>query len=107
MAESTTIGAIKIAERYAEKLREKINIHKMVLFGSHIKQTSTYESDIDIAIVSPDFTGKIEQDFLLAMKICRQVDLRIEPHPYLPEDFETDAFAQKIIKEGIEIDLLG
>jgi predicted nucleotidyltransferase len=40
-------------------LRSKgLNISKIILFGSHARETATEESDIDIVIVSKDFKGK-------------------------------------------------
>ena len=103
MSEITNNNAIEIVKLYAEKLGQKIKINKIILFGSYAKNIQNKDSDIDIAIISSDFSGNIDQDFLLAMKISREIDLRIEPHPFLPQDFQEDPFAQEIINHGIEI----
>lgn len=56
MAERKIIKAKEIIKDYF-KLK-KLNLNKIVLFGSYSKGNFNLDSDIDLAIVSSDFKGK-------------------------------------------------
>lgn len=93
--------AIKIAFKYSDVLKEFINVEKLILFGSYAKNQQHQDSDIDIAVVSPDFTGDRIEDQLSLMRYRRKVDLRIEPVPFRPQDFvASDPFAKEIMETG-------
>jgi uncharacterized protein len=89
--------------KYSETLkRNGIDPERIYLFGSHATGTQREHSDIDLAIVSNDITGNRFQDRELLMLLRRSVDLRIEPHPFLPEEFISEnPEAEGIIKEGV------
>jgi len=57
------------------------------LFGSHAKGTSNQWSDIDLAIVSPDFSEDLYEERLVLMRLAAEIDDRIEPKPFRPEMF--------------------
>ena len=62
------------------------------------------DSDIDIAVVTNSFSGDIVEDTFTLMKLRRQVDTRIEPHPFLPSEFtEKNPMAREIMQTGIRI----
>ncbi len=94
-----------IARNYLKILKEnKINSKKVYLYGSYVRGNFNADSDIDLAIVSDDFTGKIIDDQWLLMKLRRKVDLRIEPHPFLSREFDkTNPFVREIIETGIRV----
>ncbi len=56
MSKSKVIKAIKFMERCLKGKR--LNVKKIILFGSQITGKATKESDIDIVIISEDFRGK-------------------------------------------------
>lgn len=56
MAKNAVNEAIKILKELL--LNHRIRINKIVLFGSYSKNNAKSESDIDLAVISPDFTGK-------------------------------------------------
>jgi predicted nucleotidyltransferase len=61
-------------------------------------------SDIDVAIVTKKFIGDSFDFKFLLMKIARDVDFNIEPHPYLIDEFnENNPFAVEIIKTGEKV----
>ena len=61
-------------------------------------------SDIDIAVVSDSFTGDPVDDLTTLLLLKSNVDNRIEPHPFLPNDFTTDnPFVREIVETGIRI----
>ena len=103
MAEATDSRILELVNQYIKKLKERISVERVILFGSYAKNRDHKDSDIDLAIVSRDFSGNPISDFLTAIRVCREVDLRLEPHPFLPQDFENNPFADEIIRYGIEI----
>lgn len=95
---------INIVLEYIELLRTEINVTGVYLYGSYAKGTYNQDSDIDIAVISDDFTGNPVEDTLKLMKIRRKVDCRIEPHPFKLEDFnENDPHAREIIRQSVKV----
>ncbi|MDO9578135.1 MAG: nucleotidyltransferase domain-containing protein [Candidatus Cloacimonadales bacterium] len=95
---------IRIARKYYEYLKKnKFGITSAYLFGSFAKGTNTQESDIDIALIFHNLPDEIDMQIEL-MKLRRNIDLRIEPHPFSENEL-TDAnpFLKEIIKTGILI----
>ncbi|MFH1637314.1 MAG: nucleotidyltransferase domain-containing protein [Candidatus Woesearchaeota archaeon] len=45
-------------KRFKHDLGKKINVEKMILFGSRAKGNANRTSDVDILLISKDFTGK-------------------------------------------------
>ena len=84
-----------------------VRFKKVILFGSYAQNTAHQWSDIDLALVSDDFTGLIIED---NRKISR-ANVRffdIEPHLFNSTYFEEgDPFIEEILKTGTEIILKG
>jgi predicted nucleotidyltransferase len=97
--------AIGVLERFLKLVKDaNIRIERAVLFGSYATGKVHEWSDIDLAIVSPDFSGIRFYDRKMLNPFMLKVDSRIELHPFRPEDFnEDDLFAREIIRTGIEI----
>lgn len=94
----------KILDFVDELKQHKIDIQKVFLYGSYAKGTQNEWSDIDVALVSEDFTGIRLVDKERMIKAISAVDFGISPLPYRPEDFdESDLFVKEIIKTGIRI----
>jgi len=85
---------------------EGINITAAYIYGSYAKNTEHKWSDIDVAVISPDFIkGRFEEGVRLA-KISKYVDSRIEPMPFSLETFVNDnPLAWEIKKDGIPVSL--
>ena len=93
-----------IAQKYAEYIQNEIRIFGIYLFGSHATGNSRKDSDIDIAVVSDSFTGDPVDDQAMLLLLKSNIDNRIEPHPFLPNDFtEDNPFAKEIMKTSIRI----
>jgi len=92
-------------QKYVEKLRKRnIDIVAAYLFGFYAKGKPTDWSDIDVAIVTKKFIGDGFDFKFLLMKIARDVDFNIEPHPYLTDEFnENNPLAVEIIKTGEKV----
>ncbi len=94
-----TIIVIKKFIDYLKK--EGIKINKVYLYGSYASKESDEFSDIDIAVVSPDFTENRYKERLRLMKIASKIDKRIEPVPFRPEDFnDNDPLVWEIKNKG-------
>ena len=96
--------ARRIAQRYANAVKKDFLLQQMFLFGSTAAGTAGEDSDIDIAVVADDFSGDAIEDMFRLMKTRRTVDLRIEPHAFLPSEFHPgNPFAAEIMRTGIRI----
>jgi len=93
-----------IALQYADLLKEHIELHSLYVYGSYANGKFTDDSDIDIAVVADGFSGDLVEDTFKLMKIRRNVDTRIEPHPFSVEDFnDEDPIAKEVMRTGIRI----
>jgi len=98
-----TREALIIAQKYLDLISVKYKIKKALLFGSYARGKNNPDSDIDVAVVIEKSDDIIETQIEM-MKLRRSVDLRIEPHPFLEEDFNiSDPLASEIIKYGISL----
>lgn len=95
--------ALEIAKYYIDVLSKKYLILQAFMFGSFAKGTNHSDSDIDIAIVI-DYSSDIIETQIDMMRLRRNVDLRIEPHPFMKQDFNNDnPVANEILKTGVLI----
>jgi len=95
--------AVVIAEKYLDAISSKYIVLRAILFGSYAKGNFNKDSDIDIAIVIKNISDAIDTQIDL-MKFRRNIDLRIEPHPFKADDFELNNPAiSEIIKYGVEL----
>ena len=91
-------------QKFIALIQKETRILKVFLYGSHAKGTAGKWSDIDLALVSPDFSEDLFEERIRLMKLGLFVDERIEPSPFRPEDFnENDPLVSEINKSGIEI----
>lgn len=94
----------ELAKKYAELIRQEMNVSSVYLYGSYAKGTHTDDSDIDIAIIGDDFSGDIIEDTLRLMKLRRKIDNRIEPHPFNSNEFDSaNPLVREILETGIKI----
>ena len=95
--------ALNIALRYADVVKSKYDFVKIILFGSYAKGTYNEDSDIDIAVILKDYNNLIDIQLDL-MRLRRNIDSRIEPHPFREKDFDiTNPMVNEIVKYGQNI----
>jgi len=83
-----------------------VTIRSIYLYGSFARGTAGEWSDIDIALVSDDFSKNRIDERIRLMKITSNVDSRIEPVPFRTEYFdESDPLVWEIKNTGIQIPL--
>jgi predicted nucleotidyltransferase len=92
-------------KRYiAELEKNKIPIKKAIIFGSYARGKAKTESDIDVALVSEVFSGDRFEDRRKIIPLRREIDNRIEPIPFRPEDFENGGIlVEEIRKTGVVV----
>jgi uncharacterized protein len=100
---------IKKIKNFIKALKLKnIRIEKVFLFGSYAFGKENENSDIDVAVISPDFGKSYLQETRLLMEIGNNIDLMIFPAPYSLEEYnmakEGSFLFQEIIKKGIPIE---
>ena len=96
--------AVTIAKKYINFLMLKgYEIKQVFVFGSCARGTASDDSDIDIAIVLENINSNCDE-MIKMFQFRREVDLRIEPHPFKAADFiKGNPFVSEILKTGIRI----
>ena len=89
---------------FIESRKNNINIVKAVLFGSYGRGTQQQYSDIDLAVVSPDFSGIRYYDLEKVRKAKLKAGSLLEIHTFKPKDFTNEnPFVSEILSTGISI----
>jgi predicted nucleotidyltransferase len=93
-----------IARKYIAKVKQSKQVSRAYIYGSYAKGSAGKWSDIDVAIISPDFSHDLFEERVFLMKLAIRLDDRIEPSPFRPEDFNLDnPLVNEISTSGIEI----
>ena len=91
-------------ERFVAALRRQRRLDAVYLYGSYACGKANEWSDIDVAVVSPDFSEDRFQEQVDLLRLAARIDDRIEARPFRPEDFnETDPLSSEIRRHGIRI----
>ena len=90
----------EIINKYVQFLSKTIRVKKVILFGSYANGTATDDSDIDIAIESPDFSDNYVEEWQRLQRIIWRsgVEPIIEPRPLHPQ--MQPFFKEEIISKG-------
>ena len=95
----------EIIHKFIALIQKERRLLKVFLYGSYAKGIAGKWSDIDLAVVSPDFSEDLFEERIKLMKLALGVDDRIEPSPFRPEDFnENNPLVNDISESGIEIE---
>lgn len=99
--------ADRVVKTFIQKLKTKLSLTKVILFGSRVRKDYLKDSDYDFIIVSPDFK---DIHFLKRISLVSAYwpsDLPLEALCYTPEEFkkkkEQIGIVKQAIKEGQEI----
>jgi predicted nucleotidyltransferase len=92
-------------QTFIKKLKESgVAVESAYLFGSYAVNRAGRWSDIDVAVVSPDFSADRFDERLRLMKLSTEIDSRIEPVPFHSRDFiDSDPLVGEIKKHGISL----
>ena len=92
-------------DNYISLLKKYIDIEMIIIFGSYLTKTfKKNESDIDILIVSDDFTNMTKLDaYKLLSKPLWSININIDPISVTSEEIENHenaSFLSEILKTG-------
>jgi predicted nucleotidyltransferase len=91
-------------KRFLADVQRQRRIVTVYLYGSQIKGTATDWSDIDLASVSPDFAADLFQERVDLLRLAAQIDDRIEPRLFRPDDFtNNDPLVSEIRRTGVRL----
>lgn len=97
----------QIILRFADAILTKgIHIDKVVLYGSYVTGKAHKDSDIDVAVISPDFGRDRLEEGKILFQIAWRIDPRLGPIPISSESYENDAWIPLIYEvkqKGVEI----
>lgn len=93
-----------LIRRTIEHLSRKIRVQQAILFGSHARGDADEWSDVDLAVISPDFARMTHATLMdLLVEIALAVDPAVEVRPYTPKDLKEarpSNFLGHILAEG-------
>lgn len=98
-------GIVK-ARRLKEALvANGVPVRRLYLYGSVARGTPHAWSDIDVAVVCEPFRETRHEENMVARKLRRDIDTRIEPICLHPDDFGKPHFTlpQEVEREGVEV----
>ena len=91
-------------QRFLNAISGRYRIQAAYLYGSQAKGTATPWSDIDLAVVSSDFSDDLFEERLALMHLAARIDDRIEPYPFRAETFNrNDPIASEIQRYGVRV----
>jgi len=95
--------------RFANALTANgIRVEKVVLYGSYASGNFHAGSDLDVAVVSPDFGKDRFEEGKMLLRMAWRIDPRIEPIPISSASYESDTWVpliHEIRQKGIEVQL--
>lgn len=108
MAQKTVLkpSIIKLVQKYGKDITKRgIFWDQLIIFGSQAKGTRHKWSDIDVCIVSDQFSNNRFENRLLLAHNRSDNFYNIEPHPFRPEELQDkwDPLATEIRNHGIVV----
>jgi predicted nucleotidyltransferase len=102
----TNREAIREIEKLKGRLSDRYKIEKAILFGSRAREDHLLDSDVDLLLVSKDFTPNFHHRIRdVAVEWDHTVPL--EPICYTPEEFEIKkkqmGIVRQAVKEGVPV----
>jgi predicted nucleotidyltransferase len=93
----------RLIRRYAAVLMQTMQVDAIYLFGSYAKGEAKPDSDIDVMVLSPDFSDDITENQLQLMRARRSIDLRIEPHPIKTDMLQKSALFEMVSECAVKV----
>lgn len=97
----------QVISKFAKAVFVKgIHIDKIILYGSYALGKAHKDSDIDIAVISPDFGKDRYEEGRTLFQIAWRIDSRLEPIPISSESYKNDLWiplVHEINQKGVEV----
>jgi predicted nucleotidyltransferase len=92
-----------VLENFITLMREKIIVHRVVLFGSRARGDADADSDMDVLVIVDDFTDLIE-DFVsqCAWEAGFENDIVLVPVVFSRNDWENGPERYSLLAEAIK-----
>lgn len=94
----------QIVRRTIEHLQRRVRVRLAVLFGSHARGEADAWSDVDLAVISPDFARMSHRKVMdLLVETVLETDSSVEIRPYTPRNLKEARptnFLGHILAEG-------
>lgn len=94
----------KSINRFINRIKKKIHVSYVILFGSYANGTPRPYSDIDIAVISPDFDKMKEIEAMQFLSLqAKDSDILIEPLSFPLKELKHlthGSFLDYILKNG-------
>jgi predicted nucleotidyltransferase len=91
-------------ERFLAVVRQRLHIEAAYVYGSQVLGSAKPWSDIDVAVVSADFSNDLFQERVALTQWAAAIDDRIEPQPFTPDRFgPNDPLASEISRNGVRL----
>jgi len=100
MGQDTVLGII---QKFKQSLESNIRVEQLILFGSYAGGTTREDSDIDLVVISPSFSGKTywERIDILTDAIYK-VFAPIEASAFTPDEWKSEkSLISDYAKNGI------
>lgn len=95
-----------IITRYVAALQKHVRVHKVILFGSYAHGKPRRASDIDLAVISPDFGKDPIEDMYLLSRLRAEASWDVEALSYSLQQYENcekGSFLHEIIRTGVVV----
>lgn len=93
--------------RFVHVLATKgVRVERAVLYGSYAHGTPRKDSDVNLAIVSPDLGRDRFEERKMLLQLAWRIDPRLEPVPVSSQSYEKDTWVpliHEIREKGVEI----
>jgi len=96
--------AVDTAKEYVRLVQNSgINLERAYMFGSQALGTERFDSDIDVCVVSEDFSEDRQAERVRLMNLRSDQTDMVEPHPIRTVDFDDrlNFFANEIKRTGV------
>ena len=96
-------AVVKIIDRFRKEIEARgVIAQKIILYGSHASGTSEAVSDIDVVVISDDFTGKGYWERIdILTDIIYEMSAPLEAVAMTPEEWERgDSFIADFARHG-------
>ncbi len=100
----------KILERFKLLLSQKLDVYKIILFGSRARGDSTEYSDMDVLIILDEINSEADRDYVsdCAWEVGFEHGIVMVPVVYTKDEWEnsperSSLLAMAVEKEGIPI----
>ena len=96
---------MELIQKYIDLIKRDVRIEKVILFGSYAKGTFQKGSDIDLAIISPDFKEEeCIENMTTLLCIANVIKADIQSVPFsIAEYNEPKGIMEEILRTGVEL----